>query len=290
MEPFCLSCFIAVAESGSFTKAAATVCRTQSAVTQQISNLEKKLGVSLFHRGKKVTLTREGELFLPYALKIYSINQEVLDRLKNPELDGEVRFGVPEDFATLLLSDVLFNFSRIHPRIFLNVECDLTLNLFERFKKGALDLVLVKMSSPQDFPHGVEVWTEPLVWVSKSGYPPERKENEPLPLVVSPEPCIYRARAIAALEKAGIRWRLVYSSPSYAGKIAAVRAAMGITVLPITMIPEGLSSIPTPLLPRLPDIHVSLLKQEGALSPATESLREFILKKLTQAKHHIGTK
>jgi DNA-binding transcriptional LysR family regulator len=284
MEDFSIECFIAVSECASFTKAALRVNRTQSAVTQQISNLEKKLSTRLFNREKKITLTKEGELFLPYALRIYGLYQEVLDRFKHPELDGEVRIGVPEDFATLFLADVLVDFSRIHPRIFLNVQCDLTLNLMNRFKNGMLDLVIVKMSSPQEFPNGVEIWKEPLVWVSKNGTLP-RIDNGPISLVLSPEPCVYRQRAISTLETANIRWRIVYTSPSYAGTIAAVKANMGVTVLPITMIPKELKQISNPILPPLPEIHVSLLKQEERIDPVIETLREFLLKKLLQAKH-----
>lgn len=129
MEIFSIECFIAVAESSSFSKAATRVNRTQSAVTQQIKNLEKKLGIPLFYREKKISLTREGQLLLPYALQMHRLHREILDRFRYPELDGEVRIGVPEDFATAFLADVLVDFSRMHPRVFLNVECDLTINL-----------------------------------------------------------------------------------------------------------------------------------------------------------------
>ena len=107
----------------------------------------------------------------------------------------------------------------------------------------------------------------------------KQNPESPLPLVLAPEPCVYRSRAIGALEKGQIRWRMVYSSPSYAGTIAAVRANMGVTVLPLTMIPEKLMPIEN-FLPALPDIHVSLLKQNSKESPAMESLIEFLLKKL----------
>ena len=284
MDQFSLSCFIAVAECGSFTKAALRVKRTQSAITQQISNLEKKLSTRLFSREKKITLTKDGELFLPYALRINALYEEVLDRFKNPELDGEVRIGVPEDFATLFLADVLVDFSRIHPRVFLNVECDLSLNLMQRFKDKMFDLVVVKMKSPIEFPNGVEIWKEPLVWVSKNGNLPMVQENAPIPLVLSPEPCIYRARAISALDDANIRWRMVYTSPSYAGTIAAVKADMGITVLPIKMIPDQLKQIPKSLLPALSDIHVSLLNQYGKTNPIIETLREYLLRKLIEVR------
>lgn len=279
MDSFSIECFIAVAECGHFTKAAHRVNRTQSAVTQQISNLERKLGTRLFHREKKISLTKAGELFFPYALRIYGLYQEVFDRFKNPELGGEARIGIPEDFATLFLADVLVNFSRIHPRVFLNVECDLTLNLMNRFKEGMFDLVIVKMSSLEEFPDGVEIWKEPLVWVGKHETFSSIQED-PLPLVLSPEPCIYRSRAIAALEARNIRWRMVYTSQSYAGTIAAVKANMGVTVFPKRMVPQDLQRLLKPSLPTLPDIHVSLLRQAGKSSPAIESLSQFLIEKL----------
>ncbi len=282
MDVFSLECFIAVAEYGSFSKAAARVNRTQSAVTQQIASLEKKLGTSLFHREKKVFLTREGEILLSYALRIYGLYREILDRFKHPELDGKVRIGVPEDFATLFLADVLVDFSRIHPRVFLDVECDLTLNLLSRFKAGMLDLTVVKMSSPEEFPHGVEIWKEPLIWVGKQGAFQLAQENSPLPLVLSPEPCVYRSKALKALDAANIQWRIVYTSPSYAGIVAAVKANMGITVFPFTMIPDHLERIVHSFLPALPEIHVSLLKKVKESDPAIETLSQFLLEKLTR--------
>lgn len=279
MDDFTLNCFLAVVETGSFTKAAERVKRTQSAITQQIGNLEKSLGKKLFERGKVVSLTKDGEVFLIYAHKIIGLYREVLDRLKQPELEGEIRFGLPEDFASLFLADVLLDFSRIHPRILLNVECDLTLNLFERFKKGAYDIVLVKMSRPEDFPNGVEVWSEPLEWIANNEYIRSLDQNVPLPLVLAPSPCVYRARALEILEEAGIRWRIVFTSPSYAGTIAAVKAGMGITVFPRTMIPEELDFIREGFLPDLPDIHVSLLKRTDK-NACLNTLEEFLLKKL----------
>lgn len=279
MDEFTLRCFLAVVETGNFTKAAQKVKRTQSAITQQMSSLEKSLGKRLFDRGKQMSLTKDGELFLPYAHKIFALHLEVMDRFKYPELEGEIRFGLPEDFAAMFLSDVLTDFSRLHPRILLNVECDLTLNLFERFKKGAFDMVLVKMSRPEDFPNGVEVWSEPLEWIGKNEYIQSLDKNVPLPLVLSPQPCVYRASALQALEKSGIRWRTAFISPSYSGVIAAVNAGMGITALPRTMIPDTLEVIQEEFLPSLPDIHVSLLKQTDK-NDCLQSLEDFLLKKL----------
>ncbi|WP_332368687.1 LysR substrate-binding domain-containing protein [Spirosoma telluris] len=176
----------------------------------------------------------------------------------------------------MYLSDVLADFSRIHPRILLNIECDLTLNLFDRFKKKEFDLVLVKMNRPEDFPNGLDVWSEPLRWVGDASLIDSKK---PVPLVLAPQPCVYRASAIQSLQQAGRAWRLVFSSPSYAGAVAAVRAGMGISVMPQTMIPGDLQALDSVWLPKLADTHVSLIKHK-ANNPAINTLEKFVLHKL----------
>lgn len=278
LDSFSLQCFITVAETGSFTKAAEYVGRTQSAISQQIARLEALLGKALLVRGKTVSLTREGEVFLSYARKIFTLHCEAVDRFKEPELEGELRFGLPEDFATVFLSEVLADFTRIHPRILLNIECDLTLNLFDRFKKKEFDLVLVKMNRPEDFPNGLDVWSEPLTWVGDYRL---IDSSKPVPLVLSSIRCVYRASAIEALENVGRAWRLVFTSPSYAGTIAAVKAGMGITIMPYSMIPEDLKAVGFSILPELSDTHVSLLKHRSDI-PAVNTLEGFVAKKLNR--------
>lgn len=276
IDTIALQCFIAVAETGSFTKAAERVGRTQSAISQQMSKLENLLGKLLLVRGKAFTLTPEGEIFLGYARRIFALHREALDRFKEPELEGEVRFGLPENFASVYLSEILADFLRIHPRILLNIECDLTLNLFDRFKKNEFDLVLVKMNRPEDFPNGLDVWSEPLKWVGDLSLIDPAK---PVPLVLAPQPCVYRASAVKSLEQASRSWRLVFSSPSYAGAVAAVRAGMGVSVMPQTMIPDDLLAINAPSLPKLADTHISLIKHV-ANNAAVNTLEEFVLRRL----------
>lgn len=274
-----LQCFIAVAETGSFTKAAIRVGRTQSAISQQIAKLENLVEKPLITRGRELSLTTDGEIFLGYAKKIYQLHRESLDRFKKPELQGELRFGLPEDFASMILSDVLVAFSSLHPRIMLNVECELTLNLIERFNHGDFDLILIKTNEITQIPQRLHVWDEPVDWVGKKELLPTFDKNTPMPLVLSPTPCVYRGNVIASLDKYDLKWRLVFSSPSYAGKMAAVRAGLGITAIQRSMIPPDLDRIENNFLPKLKDIHVSLLKKKEN-NEAMESLEFFILKKL----------
>ena len=291
LEISSLQCFVALAEYGSFTQAAAKINITQSAISQQIAKLEKQLKTQLFHRARSNSLTHAGEILLSYAKEILRLEQEAIDYFKEPELEGEIRFGLPEDFATVFLDKVLSDFSFSHPRISVSVECDLTLNLLNNFKKKHFDLVLVKLESKSDFPNGVEVWREKLVWVAAHNYNPSNNhapkniENtnketySSLPLVLSPQPCVYRARAIDALNKAGLNWKIVYSSPSFAGATAAVRAGMGITVLPLNMIPPNLDIYRDPKLPDLEDTHISLLCKDNA-KKSVKSFADYVLKQL----------
>jgi DNA-binding transcriptional LysR family regulator len=279
IDTITLQCFLAIADTGSFTKAAQRVCRTQSAISQQIAKLENMIEKPLINRGRELSLTTDGEIFLGYAKKIFELHRELLDRFKEPDIQGEIRFGLPEDFATVVLSDVLVDFARLHPRVILNVECDLTFNIFERFEQGEFDLILVKIGQPQALDNNVNTWVEPVEWIGNPNLLTKIDKDTVIPLVLSPKPCVYRDNAINALETAGIKWRLAYASPSYAGKMAAVKAGIGITAIQQTMIPEYLERINSHYLPRLNAIQVSLLKRDSE-SKVIESLEHSVLKKL----------
>lgn len=279
LDTVTLQCFLAVAETQSFTKAASRVGRTQSAISQQIAKLENLIEKQLITRGRELSLTPDGELFLSYAKRIYELHRESLDRFKTPEIQGELRFGLPEDFASMMLSDILVEFSRLHPRVMLNVECDLTLNLIERFHHDEFDLILIKTNEKNQISEGVNVWNEPVEWVGKKELLSTLNEKAIIPLILSPTPCVYRGDVIESLNQHHFKWRLAFSSPSFAGKMAAVRAGLGITAIQRSMIPNYLDRLDDYFLPSLKDIHVSLIKKEGA-NKAIESLEFFIMDKL----------
>jgi DNA-binding transcriptional LysR family regulator len=254
-----LKSFIAIAETGNFTTAAEIVGRSQSALSLQVKKLEEGFGCALFHRETRmVTLTSQGEIFFSYAKRMMQLQWEAYSRLREPDVEGEIRLGTPEDFAAHYLPDVLATFRKHHPRVSLNVACDLTLNLLKGFKAGEFDLILVKRD-PERVTGGTQVWREPLVWAAADNYEPE----EPLSLVLSPQPCIYRARALAALDRARRHWHITYTSPSLAGTLAAVKAGLGITVLPANMLPSGIHPLRgANRLPRLADAEIALMKRD----------------------------
>jgi DNA-binding transcriptional LysR family regulator len=271
--------FVAIAEVKSFTRAGERLGRSQSAVSLQMRRLEDLIGRRLFSRDPRhVVLTADGEMFLPQARRLLRLNDEILSELTGGDVAGEVRLGAPEDFATVHLPDILGEFTRANPRATLAVTCDLTLNLLEQLRDGALDLALVKRE-PLGPDMGVRVWREPLVWVGADASVAE--SEGPVPLVVAPSPCVYRKRAIGALERVGRPWRCAYTSPSLAGQQAALRAGLGVTVLPLEMAPSDLARLgPAQGLPDLPDTEIALMRAPTAVPAAAEKLAAFILASL----------
>jgi DNA-binding transcriptional LysR family regulator len=271
--------FVAVAETRSFSRAGDRLLRSQSTVSLQIKRLESQLNRRLFDRTPRaVKLTAEGEAFLVDARRLLDANDAAIARLSEPDLRGLVRLGTPEDFATSHLPDVLARFAKAHPHVALEVTCDLTLNLLARFETGAFDLVLVKRQ-PSARADGIRVWREKLVWVAGGEFATD--DPEPLPLVVSPAPCVYRKRATEALDAKGRSWRVAYTCASLAGQMAAVRAGLGVSVLPRDMVPQGLRALEGRGLPKLDDSEIAVL-DAGNLSTPARRLREHIVRSLEE--------
>lgn len=270
-----LRAFVTVAETGNMTASAARLFRSPSAVSLMIKRLEEQIGLKLFERAHRaVRLSAAGEQMLGHARKLLAAHDAMLDEMAEPALQGVVRLGTPEDFATSYLPEVLARFAKSHPRVALEVSCDLTLNLIEAFGRGEFDLVLIKRE-PAGPESGVRVWREPLVWAAAGGFDIEGADR--LPLVVSPAPCVYRARAVGALDKAGHGWRIAYTCASLAGSQAAVRAGLGVTVLPRDMVPGDLAVIDDPaLLPDLHDTEIALLSAASLSLPAERLLDHMV--------------
>jgi DNA-binding transcriptional LysR family regulator len=269
--------FVMIAELRSFTRAAGVLRRQQSTISLQVRRLEQVVGERLLQRSPQgVALTAEGETFLQSARKMLDLNDEIISRVQEPKMHGLVRLGAPEDFATRHLPIVLSRFSQAYPHVALEVTCDLTMNLIERYKAGGLDLTLIKRERSIDVV-GLRVWREPLVWVS-GGL--DVKRVSPLPLAVSPRPCVYRKRATEALDRAKQPWRIAYTCGSLAGTIAAVKARLGITVLPKDMVPSDLQVIDEKPLPDLKDTEIALLELKH-LSPPARRLKDHIVRSLS---------
>ncbi|HLX17459.1 MAG TPA: LysR family transcriptional regulator [Bradyrhizobium sp.] len=224
-----LRSFVSVVDAGGFTRAGERVHRTQSTVSQQIKRLEEDVGQPLLNRsGKDVTPTEAGERLLSYARRLLALAEEARDVMTRPGNEGAVRLGVPEDFAAYRLTKLLAAFSRSHPSLRLDVRADQSANLKRDLECGDLDLALFKRAAGEK--GGIAVWPERVHWITSKSHPVDSKTGS-VPLIGYPAGCLYRARAIHALESEGRTWHMAYTSSNLAGIQAAVAAGMGLSIL-----------------------------------------------------------
>jgi DNA-binding transcriptional LysR family regulator len=270
-----LRSFVSVVDAGGFTRAGERVHRTQSTVSQQIRRLEDDFGHPLLHRiGKRATPTEEGERLLSYARRILALAEEARDVVARPASDGVVRLGIPEDFAAYRLAQLLSEFARARPGLRLDVRCDLSVRLRRDLERGELDLALAKREAGET--GGIAAWPERLNWVSSRSHPIDTR-RDPVPLAVFEQGCLYRKRAIHALEASGRSWRIAYSSPNLAGIQAAVSVGLGVSILvEVATLPDHRVLGPEDGFPPVGNTEVALIAAPDA-SPATRRLADLLV-------------
>ncbi|MBU6407635.1 MAG: LysR family transcriptional regulator [Alphaproteobacteria bacterium] len=292
-----LRTFVTLAETRSFSRTGTLVGRSQSAVSGQIKKLEEIFERQLIERDtRNVRLTPDGEKLLGYARDMIAAADAMLARFRSKDVSGEVRFGSPEDFATAYLPDILAAFTDAHPHIMLHVSCALTRVLIEEFEAGERDLVLIKQSPERLHPGARAIRREELVWVGPAtnslpeGFAEARsffsERGRPLPLVLSPPACVYRERALAALDRAKAHWTSAFTSPSHAGCAAAVRAGLGYAVMPRGLLERGVRVLHD--WPALEAADICLL-EPARRSPAAAALAHFIETRMPSRRDQLAS-
>ncbi|WP_206951559.1 LysR substrate-binding domain-containing protein [Trinickia acidisoli] len=255
-----LRTFLAIVRDGGFTRAATHLNKTQSTVSLHVRRLEEVTGQTLFHRKARGTgLSEEGEVFRAYAEKIVELHDEAVGRMRAPVITGDLRLGILEDFATLLLPRALKRFSKSYPGVRLDVRAALTAELMKALGDGDLDLVLARRTANSE--EGELIWRERLVWVDGRDEP---GIEEALPLVMFPHGCVYRPLVLRAMRTYPKPWSIVYTSTSLGGVQAAVQAGIGVTVLAESTVGSNLTVLDDPELPSIPDTELAFFQGRPA--------------------------
>jgi DNA-binding transcriptional LysR family regulator len=264
---------------GSFNRAADHVGRSQSAVSQQMRKLEDRVGTPLFRKsGRGLALTEAGETLLAYAQRLLALNDEAASALRGVAVGGKVRFGLPIDFAEIWLPQALGQFRRAHPAVRFEAVVDRNRRLLERLDHGDLDLVLSLRNGAR--PDARPIGTLPLAWLGPAAGAALDDDDQPVRLAVFDAPCFFREAAIAALDRAGVRWRIAFTTSSLHGLWAAVEAGLGVTLRTAAGLPAGVRAIdgePRLPAPLAPAFDVSLHDGGRRLSPAAARLRSIVV-------------
>lgn len=237
-----LRTFLAIADTGSFSRAAERVFRTPSAVSMQIRKLEETLGTAVFDRdSRSVTLTPSGELLVGYARRIIALSNEMMARFVMPEMDGTVCLGAPDDYGERIMPQVLKRFAETHPNVRVDVIIESTPLLKKRFETGQLDVMVytARPGAPDD--GGRILLEEDLVWAGVRGGC--AWERDPLPLSMWEEGCAWRADAVHALGEIGRDYRTAYMTAHTQAQRAAIMSDLAIAPFPKSFLSEPLMEL-----------------------------------------------
>lgn len=269
-----LRIFIAVARHGSVTRAADAVHRTQSAVSVQIKRLEELLETRLFERqARGVALTGAGEALLGSAHEIVDQLDRTAASFVGNRMSGGVRVGIPDEYGSNILPDVLAAFAARNPGVEVSVQCGFSVRFPDLVDKGELDLAIYS----SDRPSGKDevLCEEQTVWAARAGFraPP----GEPIPLALFDRSCWWRDVAAEALRSAGLECRIVYSSESVAGVKAAIAAGLAVGVLAETSLEPSFRVLGRDDgFPPLPKSHLVLMGDGKLKPPAVRAMADAI--------------
>lgn len=265
----CLRTFVAIADTGNFSRAALVVGRTPSAVSMQIKKLEDQLGVSLFERdSRSVALTLDGEKLLSSARRLLSLSNEAVAQFVMPDLQGTVRFGAPHDVAERVLPPILKSLESNYPSISVDVVADTSEALLRRAERGQLDLAVINAAKTRAVARGELLAEGRTVWVGAKGGTAYRRE--PLPLALYGEGCIWRTAAIAQLEQQGRAYRIAYLSAHTMMQRAATAADLAVAPLPASYVTDDMVVLgETEGFFALPSFEIRLIRGAEPTSAST---------------------
>lgn len=282
MRPFdleLLQSFVVAMESGSLSAAAPKLCRSQSALSEQLRKLEALAGVTLLERGKKgVWPTPAGERLLVHAHEMLALSDRALEDVRGVTFTGELRLAITDYFLPSSIADLLKKLRMRYPRLRLHVSVRKSMQIETGTDSGDFDIGLsMRILDGRSLAEGIPVRREALHWVSVTGFEPEREENSPLPLLVLPQGCSLQRFTRETLETHDVPYVVAHSASGVAGLQSALMAGLGIACLNASAVPMGAEVCRSaPPLPALPDVEFSLLPPRPGEPHLVGAVREML--------------
>jgi DNA-binding transcriptional LysR family regulator len=284
LDPDQLRTLVAIADSGSFTRAADEVHKTQSAVSMQMKRLEETLGRPLFERdGRLSRLTPDGQRLVEFGRRLIRLNEEAVASFRAPGLSGHVRLGTPDDYVANL-PELLARFARKHPRVEVTVLCEPTSELLPRIERGEVDLSIITYVAQA--PRARVFRRERLLWVGSDRHCVH--EEPVVPLALGRPDCNWRNAALLALDEVGRPHRLVFTSWNASVVGQAVLEGLAVSVLPESAIRAGMRVLKAEEgFPDLPFTEIAMIKPGSRTSPVADALERHIVGALDNIGMHM---
>ncbi|RYH04481.1 LysR family transcriptional regulator [Salipiger sp. IMCC34102] len=269
-----LKTLIAIDQHGSFTAAASKLGRSQSAITQQMQALEEAVGRPIFMTvGRTRQFTDAGRALLVHAQEIIAMCSHAVAAAERSHGTGIVRLGAPLEIANAILPGIMREYARIWPSSRIVLTIDRSRRLMELLEDGGLDLSLStwRMGSRE----GTLLKLLRVHWIAAKDWVLPR--NEPLPLVLTDEPSMFRRIGLNALDLAGMPHYERLTTHSPAGVRFAVEAGLGITPRTLSAFRADVQILgPEVGLPSLPRVSYYLHRAITPGSRQVDDLHEIM--------------
>ena len=270
MEIHQLRYFVAVADEGSFSRAAAKVRVAQPSLSQQIRKLEAEVGQPLFDRlPRSVVLTEAGRCLIDYARQILASIGDArrsVDELKD-EVSGRLAVGAIPTIAPYILPELVGKFQKHYPEVSLEIVEDVTDGITRRVEAGELDVALASTCQQSPTLRRESVGNEPLLALVPEGHPLAKKTLVELDdlksqrfLLLHEMHCLSQ-QVHHLLESRRLRPEIALAG-SQLGTIAnMVAAEIGVSIVPQMMVKHRATSgcVSLPFAPPVPERELNLL-------------------------------
>jgi DNA-binding transcriptional LysR family regulator len=269
-----LKTFIAIIDTGSFTRAAGEVNKTQSAVSMQMRRLEERVNKALFEKDGRVNrLTKDGERLLAYARRMVRLNNETLAAFDDDALAGMIRLGTPDDYADRYMPDIIARFAKSNPNVELSIACEPSRDLVEKLARNELDIALVTHNPKVR--HSQMVRSEPLLWVTSMAH--SVHDETPVPLAVGRRSCDWRQLGCAALDSVGREYSILFTSWSSTVVASAVLAGLAVSLLPESALRPGMRILTSSEgYPELPAAEIGVIRRPGVPTALMDAITDHI--------------
>ena len=270
MEIHQLRYFIAVADEGSFSRAAAKVRVAQPSLSQQIRKLEAEVGQPLFDRlPRSVVLTEAGRCLIDYARQILaSIGdaRRCVDELKG-EVAGALAVGAISTIAPYVLPELVVTFQKHYPQVTLEIVEDVTAGITRRIEAGELDVALASTCPQSPTLRRESLASEPLLALVPEGHPLAKKTMVELDdlksqrfLLLHEMHCLSQ-QVNHLLESRRLRPEIALAGSQLSTIANMVAASIGVSIVPQLMVKHYATPgcVSLPFAPPVPERELNLL-------------------------------
>lgn len=268
-----LHIYVVVCEAGSISAAAPALCRSTSAISEQLRKLEDAIGVVLLIRGKQgVCPTPAGERLLRHARQFLTLGERALYDVRGAHFEGEIRLAITDYFRPDDMAGLLKKLRERHPRLRLHVVTTKSLDIDQAIDSFDIGLAMHfnEHASPSN---ALEVRRESLQWVAAADWALEPGQSLPLLAING---CGLSEYSCQVLERNHVNYEIVYSTSGVAGLQSALKAGLGIACLNAGAIPLGVEPYRTGL-PVLAQATFLLLPPRRGESDLVENVRRLLL-------------